>query len=61
MFYKKFYSCVIQSNYFGIKQPNIVIGKRDWNQGKPSSFLSENIAGGQIILCYKEKNKTLKK
>ena len=43
-----------------IKEPNIVIEKRSENQGKSSSFLSENIADDQIIL-YHEKKQGLQK
>ena len=43
-----------------IKEPNIVKEKRSENQGKSSSFLSENIADDQVILYHKEKNKDYK-
>ena len=43
-----------------IKEPNIVKEKRSENQGKSSSFLSENIADDQVILYHKEKTRTTK-
>ena len=41
-----------------IKEHNIVIEKRSENQGKSSSFLSENIADDQIILYHKKTRTT---
>ena len=44
-----------------MKEPNIVKEKCSENQGKSSSFLSENIADDQVILYHKEKKQGLQK